>query len=118
MNETQGDLVTRNDAGKGNRLARFAKEHPGTALMAAAGASALLGGEFAVGALLGVGAALLFTKKTGADLRSELRSRIGSSKLRERLNAGKLRELMGSGKGWARRTLAPQHSDRATEPPV
>jgi phage-related tail protein len=51
---------------------RFAKEHPGTALAAAAGASALVAGEFAVGALVGVGAALLVTNKSGLEARREI----------------------------------------------
>jgi hypothetical protein len=121
MNETQDDKGRQDDPGKDSRarkLARFAKKHPETTLIAAVGASAFLAGEFAFGALLGVGAALLVTSKTGADLRGKLRE--SSRKVRERINGRKVRELLASPKGWARRALAqrPAHSDRATEPPV
>jgi hypothetical protein len=57
------------------RLKDLAQKHPGATLAAAIGAGMLVGGKFAVGAAAGAGAALLLTKKTGPELREELRQR-------------------------------------------
>lgn len=106
MSEDTQQVETGTRETRTRKLGRFAKEHPGVALMAAAGASALLASEFAIGAALGVGAALLVTKKSGAEMRRSLR------------------ELFGSTKGWPRQLSAklqaarePQPSDHATAPP-
>ena len=53
---------------------KFTREHPDAALLAAAGAGALLGGELAIGALVGAGAALLLANKPGRELREGLRT--------------------------------------------
>ena len=66
-------MILRN-AGDPSRLRRFAKEHPGTTLLAAASASALLSGEFALGALVGVGATLLVSKHRAAKVRHDVRA--------------------------------------------
>jgi hypothetical protein len=52
------------------------KEHPGTTLAIGAVAAALGGAEWAVGALLGLGAGLLLTRKTGAEMRKIVRQRL------------------------------------------
>jgi hypothetical protein len=95
---------------RATKLGRFAKEHPGTALMAAAGVSALLGGELGVGALLGVGATLLVTKKKNRDLRDQLRELLGSTR-------GQLREWIGSTKDFARRLLPHSQADESGATP-
>jgi len=51
------------------------EEHPGTALAIGAGIAALAGAEWAVGALIGLGAAMLLTRKTGPEMREQLRQR-------------------------------------------
>ena len=95
---------------RAKRFGRYAKEHPGTALIVAAGASALLGGELGVGALLGVGATLLVTKKRDGDLRGRLRELLGSTR-------GQLREWLGSTKGFARRMLPQSQADESGATP-
>jgi gas vesicle protein len=67
-------------------------------LVGAAGAGVLVGGQFATGALLGVGAALLFSKKSGPELREELRRR-GRELLGSRADLPD--QLWRRGKEWA-----------------
>lgn len=58
-----------------DRLRTYAKENPTTVLAAGAGAGLLFGVQFAMGAALGIGAALLLTKRTGPEMREQLQRR-------------------------------------------
>jgi hypothetical protein len=102
MQETT--VETREVETRAQRLRKLAKDHPGTTLMAAAGASALLAGEFALGAMLGAGAALLMAKKTGPETRRELEARG--------------RQLLASAKELPRRLTAHQQPEMPPPPPA
>ena len=54
------------------RAREYVKKHPILALLAAVGVGAVAGTEVAVGALVGIGAGLLFAQKSGEDLREQL----------------------------------------------
>jgi hypothetical protein len=57
------------------RVRAFAKEHPVAMLAGAAAVGAVVGAEWAAGALVGLGAAALLNNETGRDLRERLRRR-------------------------------------------
>lgn len=57
------------------RVTRYLREHPGATLLMVAAAGTFAGVEVAAGALIGGAAALLVSKKTGRELREELRQR-------------------------------------------
>jgi hypothetical protein len=60
----------------GRNWRQLIKEHPGTTIAIAAGVAALGGAEWAVGALLGLGAGMLLTRKTGPQMRELMQKRI------------------------------------------
>jgi hypothetical protein len=108
--DAKGDEKDTESTSRAKKLRQFAKEHPGTALIAVAGASALLGGELGVGALLGVGATLLVTRKRDGDLRGQVRQLLGATR-------GQLRAWLGSTKGFARRMLPHVQADESGATP-
>jgi len=57
------------------QLRAIIEEHPGTTLAVGAAIAALAGAEWAVGALIGIGAAMLLTRKSGPEMREQLRQR-------------------------------------------
>jgi hypothetical protein len=57
------------------RAGALAKEHPTAVIVVTAAAGVLFAAEFTVGALTGVGAALLLGKKTGPELREQIKRR-------------------------------------------
>jgi hypothetical protein len=69
------------------RARAFAKDHPGVALAVLAGMGAAFEVELAVGALVGVGATMLLTKKSGHEAREDLNRwvREGRDRLAHRL---------------------------------
>jgi hypothetical protein len=57
------------------RIGDFIRERPGTALALLAGAGALVGAEWAVGAVVGVAAMALVARRTGPEQRAALLAR-------------------------------------------
>jgi hypothetical protein len=72
------------------RVTRYLREHPGATLLMVAAAGTVAGVEVAAGALLGGAAALLVSKKTGREIREDLRQRA-----RQMLHLGKTAEVAG-----------------------
>jgi hypothetical protein len=68
------------------RARQAAKDHPAAVLVAGAVAGTLAGVEWAAGALLGIGAAMLFSRKSGPEIRRNLVRR--GRELMDRLRAG------------------------------
>jgi hypothetical protein len=73
-----------------DRLKGVARRHPTAILLVGAGSGLLFGAEFAVGAVLGIGATLLLTKEMAPHVRDQVRRRAmeaygASARLQERL---------------------------------
>ena len=102
--KAKSEAAKATEAPRLERLKGFVKEHPTAALLAGASASLLLGPEFAVGVTLGVGATLLFSEKTGQEMRAELRRQMqalydAGRKLPEQLLARGRQMMSGKGDG-------------------
>jgi hypothetical protein len=101
-------LITSALGGLPGRARAFVKQHPGASLLAAAGAGALFVGEFAVGAVVGIGATLLITGSDPAKRQQLLDKSKGAFEAGSRW----ARDLVRRGQELARRTAQTQTPDQ------